>query len=176
MLTQIWLYWTFLNKSAALNTLLHILLCWTKASVWRQRLSSGLLWWRVACGVSVRWGWISMCRCVHQSLPQIWADKVALKSTWYTKVCVCVFTRMCVIWCMCVMLLMSLCLSVTTPHSRLEQDMDHRRSLLRCCCSPSDSSVQLDRRSCSHSAPRLASEGDKYDNYPKYQAPLFVPY
>lgn len=89
---------------------------------------------------------------------------------------VCVFTRMCVIWCMCVMLLMSLCLSVTTPHSRLEQDMDHRRSLLRCCCSPSDSSVQLDRRSCSHSAPRLASEGDKYDNYPKYQALLFVPY
>lgn len=36
-------------------------------------------------------------------------------------------------------------------------DMDHRRSLLPCCCSPSDNSVQLDHRSCSRS--QLASGG-----------------
>lgn len=65
---------------------------------------------------------------------------------------------------------------LTTPHSRCEQDMDHRRTPLRCHCSASDNSVQLDDRSCSHSPPQLASEGDKYDNYPKYQALLLIPY
>lgn len=44
-------------------------------------------------------------------------------------------------------------------------DMDHRRSLLPCCCSPSDNSVQLDHRSCSHS--QLASGGWQIWQLPK---------
>lgn len=90
-------------------------------------------------------------------------------------VCVCVYRDVCELIHVCDAPNASLSL-LTTPHSRLEQDMDHRCSLLRCRCSPSDYSVQLDHRSCSHSLPQLASEGDKYDNYPKYQALLFIPY
>lgn len=65
---------------------------------------------------------------------------------------------------------------LTTPHPCCEQDMDHSSLLLCCHSSVSDNSVQLDHRSCSHLSPQLSSEGDKYDNYPKYQALLFIPY
>lgn len=90
-------------------------------------------------------------------------------------ICVCISERVSELMHVCDAPNVSLSL-LTTPHSHREQDMDHCSSLLCRRSSVSDNSFQLDHRSCSHLAPQLSSEGDKYDNYPKYEALLFIPY
>lgn len=119
---------------------------------------------------------VQLCFMAKTCLLYIYVDILVLKLIRYTQcVCVCVYENVCKLMHAPNASNVSLSLS-TTFHSCCEQDMDHHRSSLGCCCSVPDNSVQLDHRRCSCSPPQLASLGDKCDNYPKHQALLFIPY